>query len=67
MAALFGAELHVTGTDTDQIERSLAPLRQEAGIRIERVEPTLEDVFVHTMNHETDDDNSSPGRAGPPS
>ena len=50
MAALFGAELRVTGIDAALIERSLAEVKGGTGIRIERVAPTLEDVFIHTMN-----------------
>jgi ABC-2 type transport system ATP-binding protein len=49
MAALFGAELHVTGADAELIGRSLDAVRSDDGVRIERVDPTLEDVFIHTM------------------
>ncbi len=49
MAALFGAELHVSGEDPALIEKSLGSLKSEDGLRVERVEPTLEDVFIHTM------------------
>ena len=49
-AALFGAELHVSGVDATLIEKSLAGLKGEAGVEIERVEPSLEDVFIHTMD-----------------
>ena len=63
MAALFGAELHVTGSDVEQVERSLETLRHEAGIRIARIDPTLEDVFVHTMNHD-DGEDAPAGRTG---
>lgn len=49
-ATLFGAELHVTGSDVEAIERGLAVLRREHACRIRRVEPTLEDVFVHTLD-----------------
>ena len=50
MAALFGAELHVSGVDATLIEQSLEGLKGEAGLRIERVSPSLEDVFIHTMD-----------------
>jgi len=47
MSAVFGAELRIAGSDAALIERSLAGL---AGSRFQRVDPTLEDVFIHTMN-----------------
>jgi len=50
MAALFGSELHVSGVDAALIERSLEGLRTEQGLQIERVSPSLEDVFIHTMD-----------------
>jgi len=49
-AALFGTELHVAGSDVDLVERGLGEIRRQHGCRVERTEPTLEDVFVHTMN-----------------
>jgi ABC-2 type transport system ATP-binding protein len=49
-AALFGAELHVSGVDAALIEKSLAGLKGEAGVEVERVQPSLEDVFIHTMD-----------------
>jgi ABC-2 type transport system ATP-binding protein len=50
MAALFGAELHVSGVDAATIEKSLGELKGEDGLKIERVAPSLEDVFIHTMD-----------------
>jgi ABC-2 type transport system ATP-binding protein len=50
MAALFGSELHVSGVDAATIEKSLEGLKGEAGLEIERVPPSLEDVFIHTMD-----------------
>ncbi len=50
MAALFGAELHVSGVDASLIEKSLEGLKGEQGLKIERVPPSLEDVFIHTMD-----------------
>jgi len=49
-AALFGSELHVSGVDAALIEKSLAGIEGEAGLAIERVPPSLEDVFIHTMD-----------------
>jgi ABC-2 type transport system ATP-binding protein len=50
MAALFGSVLHVSGVDAALIERSLESIKGEAGLRIERASPSLEDVFIHTMD-----------------
>ncbi len=50
MAALFGAELHVSGVDAATIEQSLKTLEGEAGLAIARVQPSLEDVFIRTMD-----------------
>ena len=50
MAALFGSELHVSGVDAALIEKSLEQVKNEEGLKIERVPPTLEDVFIHTMD-----------------
>jgi ABC-2 type transport system ATP-binding protein len=50
MAAIFGSELHVSGVDAGLIERSLEGIKGEDGIEISRVPPTLEDVFIHTMD-----------------
>jgi len=56
-ATLFGAELHVTGSDVELAESSLDQLRRESGLRVERVSPSLEDVFIHTMNADDRDAN----------
>lgn len=45
--AFFGAVLHVSGHDRSALERALAKIRGEAGIEIEEVQPSLEDVFIH--------------------
>jgi ABC-2 type transport system ATP-binding protein len=49
MAAAFGTVLHVTGTDAAAIESSIAPLRDDTRYEWERIEPSLEDVFIHTL------------------
>lgn len=49
-ATLFGVELHATGSDVEAVEHGLVALQREHDLRIRRVEPTLEDVFVHTMD-----------------
>ncbi|MBN9450969.1 MAG: ABC transporter ATP-binding protein [Bosea sp.] len=47
--APFGATLHVVGTDRGKLEAALAPLRSEAGIKVEPGETSLEDVFIKFM------------------
>jgi ABC-2 type transport system ATP-binding protein len=49
MVAAFGNVLHVTGTDPAVIDASVAPFRDDARYRWERVAPSLEDVFIHTL------------------
>src|ERR1043166_490283 len=46
-AAFFGAVLHVSGHDRRALERAVAKLRDQPGIRIEEAPPSLEDVFIH--------------------
>ncbi len=53
MAAPFGLALHVSGTDEAALEAALAPYRHEP-FHWTRTEPTLEDVFIHLMNHAED-------------
>jgi ABC-2 type transport system ATP-binding protein len=44
--AFFGAVLHVSGHDRAVLGRALAKIRDEPGIEIEEVQPSLEDVFI---------------------
>jgi ABC-2 type transport system ATP-binding protein len=47
---LFGASLHVSGRDGAALERTLrAAAGADAGVRIERGETSLEDVFIYLM------------------
>ena len=48
MVAPFGTTLHVSGTDRQALERSIAPARRDP-FRWHEVPPTLEDVFIHLM------------------
>jgi hypothetical protein len=57
---MFGAELRAVGPDAERIEKSLEELRSEGHVRIERVAPTLEDVFVHTMNENPGNEHRGP-------
>jgi hypothetical protein len=49
MVAPFGTALHVSGTDRDAIERAVATVSSQVGLKAHEVEPTLEDVFIHLM------------------
>jgi ABC-2 type transport system ATP-binding protein len=52
-AVAFGSALHVSGDDEAAIERAIAPFRTEL-YQWRRVEPGLEDVFIHLMNRSQD-------------
>jgi ABC-2 type transport system ATP-binding protein len=52
-AVAFGNELHVSGSDEPALEAAIAPYRREP-YRWRRVEPGLEDVFIHLMNRSED-------------
>ncbi len=49
--AAFGAALHVTGSDAMRLEAGLSSLKAEPGRTWRRVEPGLEDVFIHLMSN----------------
>jgi ABC-2 type transport system ATP-binding protein len=49
MVAPFGAEVHVSGTDAAALDAAVAPWRGRPDLAWRRVEPTLEDVFIHLM------------------
>jgi ABC-2 type transport system ATP-binding protein len=49
MVAAFGTTLHATGTDPAALEAAIAPFRGDARYRWRPAEPTLEDVFIHTL------------------
>jgi len=50
----FGSTLHVTGREKATLSAALAPLQGRPGCRIERVDSTLEDVFINLMTDVTD-------------
>ena len=54
MVAPFGTVLHVSGTDPDALEAAIAPWRERGGLVWRRIEPTLEDVFIHLMGRTKD-------------
>ena len=47
--APFGATLHVVGADGERLAATLAGVTAETGIRFERGETSLEDVFIQFM------------------
>ena len=49
MTAAFGASLHVSGTDRGLLEQSIAPFRADPRFRWTRTQPSLEDVFIQTL------------------
>jgi ABC-2 type transport system ATP-binding protein len=52
-AVAFGSALHVNGDDEAALERAIAPFRT-GPYQWRRVEPGLEDVFIHLMNRSQD-------------
>jgi len=52
--ASFGTRLHASGRDAATLDASLRQFAQHSGIAIERVEPSLEDAFIHLMQTTTD-------------
>jgi len=49
MIAAFGNALHVSGTEREALDDAVAEFRQRPGLTWSRVEPSLEDVFIHLM------------------
>ena len=60
--AAFGNALHVTGSNGDALKAALAPLMNEAQRHWRKVDPGLEDVFIHLMR---DADETPAGRGAP--
>jgi len=54
MVAPFGTVLHVSGTDAQALDAAVAPWRDQAGLAWQRIEPSLEDVFIHLMGQSED-------------
>ncbi|MFA4916652.1 MAG: ABC transporter ATP-binding protein [Syntrophales bacterium] len=46
---LFGIMLHVSGKDEIMLERTMLETKAETGLRVEKVDTTLEDVFIYMM------------------
>jgi ABC-2 type transport system ATP-binding protein len=49
MVAAFGTALHATGTDAAKLEAAIEPFRSDPRWHWARAEPSLEDVFIHTL------------------
>jgi ABC-2 type transport system ATP-binding protein len=47
--AAFGGSLHVTGTDATALEQSLREATAGGSVKIQRIDTSLEDVFIHMM------------------
>jgi ABC-2 type transport system ATP-binding protein len=52
-AVPFGAKLHVSGGDAAKLESAIAPFRTN-GYEWERIQSSLEDVFIHLMDKSQD-------------
>jgi ABC-2 type transport system ATP-binding protein len=54
MVAPFGTSLHVSGRDAVALDAAIAPYRENAALRWEQSEPSLEDVFIDLMGRAQD-------------
>ena len=54
MVAPFGATLHVSGANDNALDAAIAPFRGDGDLAWRKVEPTLEDVFIHMMQSASD-------------
>ncbi len=52
--APFGLVLHVSGTEAHQLEEAIAPFRQQVEYQWRKIQPSLEDVFIHFMGEAKD-------------
>jgi ABC-2 type transport system ATP-binding protein len=54
MVAPFGNSLHVSGRDKAALEAAIASWRDRPGLRWQKAEPSLEDVFIELMSRSRD-------------
>ncbi|HSC95104.1 MAG TPA: ABC transporter ATP-binding protein [Burkholderiales bacterium] len=54
MVAAFGSALHVSGTDVQSLEQTVARFSARPGLAWHRAEPGLEDVFIRMMDEAID-------------
>jgi ABC-2 type transport system ATP-binding protein len=50
----FGTALHVTGTDGQALQQTVAAAAHRANLRFEPIDTSLEDVFIYLMNRSGD-------------
>ena len=50
----FGAVLHVSGTDAAQLQRTVEATVRDQQLRAEKIETSLEDVFIYMMSRSDD-------------
>jgi ABC-2 type transport system ATP-binding protein len=48
-AAPFGTRLHVSGADPIALEKAISPYRAKGKNKWKKIQPGLEDVFIHFM------------------
>jgi ABC-2 type transport system ATP-binding protein len=63
-AVAFGSKLHVSGGDATKLDSAIAPFRK-APYEWERVNSSLEDVFIHLMENSTDNFAPTPEHSAP--
>jgi ABC-2 type transport system ATP-binding protein len=51
---IFGDSLHVSGTDASNLERSVQSAIAGKNLRAEKIETSLEDVFIYMMSNSAD-------------
>lgn len=50
----FGNVLHVSGTDAEQLRRTVEAIAASKGLRAEKIDTSLEDVFIYMMSRSAD-------------
>ncbi|MDR3748120.1 MAG: ABC transporter ATP-binding protein [Acidobacteriota bacterium] len=50
----FGTVLHVSGTDADLLQRTVAATVAHQGVRAQKIDTGLEDVFIYMMSRSAD-------------
>ncbi|WP_343638007.1 ABC transporter ATP-binding protein [Roseateles sp.] len=65
--AAFGNSLHVAGQDEAWLEEAIAPFRERPGLRWERAEANLEDVFISLISRSPDNFEDAPPKTATPS
>ena len=50
MVTSFGIQLHVAGADAGALKQAIDEVAAHYHLQAENLPPTLEDIFIHTMN-----------------